>query len=109
MVRIWVRSPAEDLSGRPWNHKYPQNDPLTSYVFRAMQAAGFIFLERKWERDRPHIDSLLHYFNSPEMDEPLILLLFPEGTDLTPNTKSKSDQFAEQKNLKKYDFVLHPR
>lgn len=75
----------------------------------AMQAAGFIFLERKWERDRPHIDSLLHYFNAPEMDEPLILLLFPEGTDLTPNTKKNSDIFAEKKNLQKYDFVLHPR
>ena len=82
---------------------------ILTLSLRAMQAAGFIFLERKWERDRPHIDSLLHYFNSPEMDEPLILLLFPEGTDLTPNTKSKSDQFAEEKNLKKYDFVLHPR
>jgi len=75
----------------------------------AMQAAGFFFLERKWERDRPHIDSLLHYFNSPGIEEPLILLLFPEGTDLTPDTKSRSDKFAEDRNLQKYDFVLHPR
>ena len=74
-----------------------------------MQAAGFFFLERKWERDRPHIDSLLHYFNSPGIEEPLILLLFPEGTDLTPDTKSRSDKFAEDRNLQKYDFVLHPR
>lgn len=76
---------------------------------RAMQAAGFIFLDRKWERDRPHVEDLLHYFNDPNINEPLILLLFPEGTDLTENTKSRSDKFADKQGLPKYDYVLHPR
>jgi len=75
----------------------------------AMQAAGFIFLDRKWERDRPHVEDLLHYFNDPNINEPLILLLFPEGTDLTENTKSRSDKFADKQGLPKYDYVLHPR
>jgi lysocardiolipin and lysophospholipid acyltransferase len=75
----------------------------------AMQAAGFFFLERKWERDRPHMAELLHYFNDPCIDEPLILLLFPEGTDLTSDTKSRSDKFAAAHQLPEYNFVLHPR
>ena len=37
------------------------------------------------------------------------ILLFPEGTNLTPNTIAKSNQFAEKKNLAKYNHVLHPR
>lgn len=39
----------------------------------------------------------------------LQILLFPEGTDLTKNTKFRSDQFAEKNNLEKYQYVLHPR
>jgi len=74
-----------------------------------MQAAGFIFLERKWEKDRPHMQDLLHYFNDPGIEEPLILLLFPEGTDFTEDTKSKSDKFAAAHQLPEYNYVLHPR
>lgn len=39
----------------------------------------------------------------------LQILLFPEGTDLTKETKERSDKFAEKSDLPKYDFVLHPR
>ena len=39
----------------------------------------------------------------------LQVLLFPEGTDFTKNTKIRSDKFAEKQNLPKYDYVLHPR
>uniref|UniRef100_A0A673HW31 Acyltransferase C-terminal domain-containing protein n=1 Tax=Sinocyclocheilus rhinocerous TaxID=307959 RepID=A0A673HW31_9TELE len=41
--------------------------------------------------------------------EPLQLLLFPEGTDLTENTRARSDEFAEKNGLPKYEYVLHPR
>jgi hypothetical protein len=37
------------------------------------------------------------------------LLLFPEGTNLTAKTKSRSDAFAEKYGLPKYNYVLHPR
>ena len=39
----------------------------------------------------------------------LQILLFPEGTDLTPTTKARSDRFAEKNDLPKYNHVLHPR
>lgn len=46
-----------------------------------MQVAAFIFIQRKWEDDKGHFEKMLHYFC--DIHEPLQLLIFPEGTDLT--------------------------
>lgn len=73
----------------------------------AMQVASFIFIQRKWEEDRSHMANMLEYFC--DIREPLQLLLFPEGTDLTDNTRARSDVFAEKNGLPKYEYVLHPR
>nr|XP_033793960.1 lysocardiolipin acyltransferase 1 isoform X1 [Geotrypetes seraphini]XP_033793961.1 lysocardiolipin acyltransferase 1 isoform X1 [Geotrypetes seraphini]XP_033793962.1 lysocardiolipin acyltransferase 1 isoform X1 [Geotrypetes seraphini]XP_033793963.1 lysocardiolipin acyltransferase 1 isoform X1 [Geotrypetes seraphini]XP_033793965.1 lysocardiolipin acyltransferase 1 isoform X1 [Geotrypetes seraphini]XP_033793966.1 lysocardiolipin acyltransferase 1 isoform X1 [Geotrypetes seraphini]XP_03379396 len=73
----------------------------------AMQIAAFIFISRNWEEDKHHFKAMLDYFC--DIKEPLQLLIFPEGTDLTENTKSRSDEYAEQNGLQKYDYVLHPR
>ncbi|KAI7790344.1 lysocardiolipin acyltransferase 1 isoform X2 [Triplophysa rosa] len=73
----------------------------------AMQMASFIFIHRRWEDDRTHMTNMLQYFC--HIREPVQLLLFPEGTDLTDNTRAKSDEFAERNGLPKYEFVLHPR
>uniref|UniRef100_A0A8C5MYN6 Lysocardiolipin acyltransferase 1 n=1 Tax=Leptobrachium leishanense TaxID=445787 RepID=A0A8C5MYN6_9ANUR len=73
----------------------------------AMQIAAFIFIHRKWEEDKNHFEAMLDYFC--DIKEPLQLLIFPEGTDLTENTKARSDKFAEKNELQKYDYVLHPR
>jgi hypothetical protein len=37
------------------------------------------------------------------------LILFPEGTNLTLETKKKSDAFAAKNNLKPLNHLLHPR
>ncbi|CAJ0928355.1 unnamed protein product [Ranitomeya imitator] len=47
----------------------------------AMQVAAFIFIRRKWEEDKSHFEAMLDYFC--DIKEPLQLLIFPEGTDLT--------------------------
>ncbi|XP_042593589.1 lysocardiolipin acyltransferase 1-like isoform X1 [Cyprinus carpio] len=73
----------------------------------AMQVASFIFIRRRWEEDRSHMANMLQYFC--HIKEPLQLLLFPEGTDLTENTRARSDEFAEKNALPKYEYVLHPR
>ncbi|XP_017576479.1 lysocardiolipin acyltransferase 1 isoform X2 [Pygocentrus nattereri] len=73
----------------------------------AMQVAAFIFIQRRWEEDRSHMENMLEYFC--DIREPLQLLLFPEGTDLTDNTRARSDEFAEKNGLPKYEYVLHPR
>ncbi|XP_043367582.1 lysocardiolipin acyltransferase 1 isoform X3 [Dermochelys coriacea] len=49
----------------------------------AMQVAAFIFIQRKWEDDKNHFENMLDYFC--DIREPLQLLIFPEGTDLTGN------------------------
>ncbi|KAG5857933.1 hypothetical protein ANANG_G00024650 [Anguilla anguilla] len=73
----------------------------------AMQVASFIFIHRRWEDDRQHMENMLEYFC--DIREPLQLLMFPEGTDLTDNTRARSDEFAQKNGLPKYEYVLHPR
>ncbi|XP_043914832.1 lysocardiolipin acyltransferase 1 [Protopterus annectens] len=73
----------------------------------AMQVASFIFIQRRWEQDKQHFEDMLDYFC--DIREPLQLLIFPEGTDLTANTKVRSDEFAEKNGLQKFEYVLHPR
>ncbi|KAL6069296.1 hypothetical protein STEG23_005522, partial [Scotinomys teguina] len=73
----------------------------------AMQAAAFIFIHRKWKDDKSHFEDMIDYFC--DIREPLQLLIFPEGTDLTENNKARSNDFAEKNGLQKYEYVLHPR
>lgn len=37
------------------------------------------------------------------------LLIFPEGTDFTAQSKASSDRYADKHNLPKYEKVLHPK
>lgn len=59
----------------------------------AMQAGCYVFIQRRWEADKKHLENLLDYFC--DIREPLQLLLFPEGTDLTgeKQTGQKSTHF----------------
>ncbi len=61
-----------------------------------MQVACFIFIQRRWEEDRKHMENMLDYFC--DIREPLQLLLFPEGTDLTgeKNIMQHSTRFMRQ-------------
>ncbi|XP_022369337.1 lysocardiolipin acyltransferase 1 [Enhydra lutris kenyoni] len=73
----------------------------------AMQAAAYIFIHRKWKDDQSHFEDIIDYFC--DIREPVQLLLFPEGTDFTENSKARSNEFAEKNGLPKYEYVLHPR
>ena len=39
----------------------------------------------------------------------LQILLFPEGTNLTDDTKASSMAYAKKNNLPFYEYTLHPR
>ena len=73
----------------------------------AMQACSFLFLKRTWEEDKSRIEDLLNHFKkwhcSPQ------LLLFPEGTDLQPESLEKSNHYAKKNDLPEFECVLHPR
>lgn len=73
----------------------------------AMQAAHFLFLTRNWEKDEGRIDSFMTYFKTAGTNPQL--LLFPEGTDLQPESLMKSKNFAKKNDLPEYHHVLHPR
>ncbi|XP_029568433.1 lysocardiolipin acyltransferase 1-like [Salmo trutta] len=67
----------------------------------------FIFIKRQWEEDHSHMGNMLEYFC--DIREPLQLLLFPEGTDLTDYTRARSDDFAEMTDLPRFEYVLQHR
>ncbi|KAI1625662.1 acyltransferase [Exophiala viscosa] len=72
-----------------------------------MQFNQFIFLKRNWEQDRPNMASALQRLNKPE--DPMWLLLFPEGTNLAPSTRAKSTKWADKQGIPDTRHVLLPR
>ncbi|KAF4529101.1 hypothetical protein B566_EDAN013669, partial [Ephemera danica] len=51
--------------------------------------------------------SVLEYFR--DIRHRCQLLLFPEGTDLNPGSKAKSDKYAAAHGLPKFERVLNPK
>jgi len=72
-----------------------------------MQIAGFLFVDRHWETDKPYLDAMLSYFR--QLNYVPQFLLFPEGTDFDDKTRARSDAFAAKNGLMSYTHVLHPR
>jgi len=73
----------------------------------AMQADNYIFLDRRWDTDQDHISKILRYH--VDLNSKPNILFFPEGTDFTENTLSKSNQYADKHSLSRFQYVLHPR
>lgn len=72
-----------------------------------MQLSCFLFINRRWEQDKLEFQNKLYYFNA--IDYPIQILLFPEGGDLTPRTRERSDAYAKSNNLPRYHYCFHPR
>eukprot|EP00013_Stygamoeba_regulata_P004025 CAMPEP_0177637210 /NCGR_PEP_ID=MMETSP0447-20121125/4852_1 /TAXON_ID=0 /ORGANISM="Stygamoeba regulata, Strain BSH-02190019" /LENGTH=344 /DNA_ID=CAMNT_0019139127 /DNA_START=40 /DNA_END=1070 /DNA_ORIENTATION=- len=73
----------------------------------AMQFFCFLFLSRSWDRDEPHVNSWLDRFTG--VGYPLQLLIFPEGTNISPTTRERTIAFAEKNGLKAPRHLLLPR
>jgi len=73
----------------------------------SLQTAGYMFLNRNAAEDEENIRNSLIY--SEELGCKPNILIFPEGTDLSPENKQRSWKYAEKMGLQKYDHVLHPR
>lgn len=73
----------------------------------AFKLAGFLHLDRDWERDAAKISDHLAWITKNNMD--IWLLLFPEGTRFDAEKKAKSIAFSTKNNLPLLQNVLGPR
>lgn len=81
-----------------------------------MMFYGFIFMSRKMSTDQPRLAHRLTKLKKLKRDpngksyyDPMWLLLFPEGTNLSANGRRKSAKWAEKQGLKDPEHVLLPR
>ncbi|KAK8726081.1 hypothetical protein OTU49_010371 [Cherax quadricarinatus] len=72
-----------------------------------MQMSCFLYIRRRWEDDQRLMNNVLDYFR--DIDHTFQVLLFPEGTNLTPATQKKSNEYAQKTGLPCLTHVLHPR
>ncbi|PSN64674.1 acyltransferase-domain-containing protein [Corynespora cassiicola Philippines] len=71
------------------------------------QFYNFIFLSRKWEQDQSTFKRHLSKLNNPK--DPMWLIIFPEGTNLSAVTREKSKQWADKNGLQDMKHQLLPR
>lgn len=74
----------------------------------AMQLFGFIFMARNWETDKK---ALTHRLKQLEKDKewPMWLLIYPEGTNLSPTTIEKARAYARKTGAPELQRVLLPK
>ncbi|OGE49137.1 hypothetical protein PENARI_c023G00633 [Penicillium arizonense] len=86
-------------------------------VGTGMMFYGFIFMARKWQSDKPRLQHRLEKLKTrltgsnsarPQFD-PMWLLIFPEGTNLSTNTKGRSDAFGKKMDLPSFKHQILPR
>ncbi|KAH7390628.1 acyltransferase-domain-containing protein [Pyrenochaeta sp. MPI-SDFR-AT-0127] len=71
------------------------------------QFYNFIFLARNWEEDQRRFKKHLGQLNKP--NDPMWLIIFPEGTNLSASTREKSQKWAEKNGLQDMKHQLLPR
>jgi lysocardiolipin and lysophospholipid acyltransferase len=81
-----------------------------------MMFYGFIFMSRKMATDQPRMAYRLNKLKQEKVDpsgrkyrDPMWLLLFPEGTNLSGNGRRKSAAWAKKAGLKDLEHLLLPR
>lgn len=93
------------------------NIPILGY---GMKNFNFMFLSRKWESDKAvlsrqlaTIDSNARGVGPSNKDNkeywPYSVLIYPEGTVVSENTKQRSSKFLAEKGLPPLKYVLFPR
>ncbi|PNS18162.1 hypothetical protein CAC42_3607 [Sphaceloma murrayae] len=82
----------------------------------AMQLYSFIFMARKWASDQSRMSYRLHKLRAEHVDDqgkkylnPMWLLIFPEGTNLSANTRASSTRWAEKSGTQDMKHALLPR
>ncbi|KAF7596264.1 hypothetical protein BBP40_002408 [Aspergillus hancockii] len=84
---------------------------------QGMMFYGFIFMARKWLSDKPRLQHRLERlktrysgFKSESSEyDPMWLLIFPEGTNLSINTKRRSDEYGQKQGFPPLKHEVLPR
>ena len=87
------------------------------FIGPGMMFYGFIFMARNWQKDKPRMHHRLQQLKSKHRGplsgsqnlDPMWLLIFPEGTNLSGNTRKRSKAWAEKNNMKDFEHQLIPR
>ena len=82
-----------------------------------MMFYGFVFMARNWTRDKPRLQHRLQKLKARHRGplsgsqslDPMWLLIFPEGTNLSANTRKKSAHWAEKQGISDLQHLLLPR
>ncbi|GME23843.1 Phospholipid/glycerol acyltransferase [Neofusicoccum parvum] len=81
-----------------------KNIPLIGW---GSQFYNFIFLARNWEKDKPRFQEHLQQLSNPK--DPMWLIIFPEGTNLSKSTRESSRRWAEKNGIQDMRHQLLPR
>lgn len=73
-----------------------------------MQMFGFIFMARNWGKDQPAIKHRLDQLRA-DKDWPMWLLIYPEGTNLSPTTIERARAYAKKTDAPVLERTLLPR
>jgi lysocardiolipin and lysophospholipid acyltransferase len=84
---------------------------------QGMMFYGFIFMSRKMEKDKPRLAyrlqklKTIHHgpFSGSSGLDPMWLILFPEGTNLSNNGRAKSAAWAKKQGIPDMRHQLLPR
>ena len=73
--------------------------------------ARFVFLSRRWAADAPHLRAMLALVRWAARADGAgyLLLLFPEGTDLSPARAAQTAAYGTAHGLPALEQTLHPR
>lgn len=82
-----------------------------------MMFYGFIFMARNWDKDKPRMRHRLQKLKARHAGpmsghnslDPMWLLIYPEGTNLSANTRRASAAWAARNNIKDFEHLLLPR
>jgi len=67
----------------------------------------FLYLSRSYEKDKKNLEKYAK--SMPDYEEPITILLFPEGTRLSPNKHAEGIKFCQERGLREMKHHLVPR
>ena len=86
-------------------------------IGQGMMFYGFVFMARKWASDKSRLEHRLKQLKERHSGamaggsghDPMWLLIFPEGTNLSANTRKGSKKWAEKQKIPDMEHTLLPR